>query len=59
VEENTGRISGGGTAARYDVVIAALLEVRNKDRLAGRARARLSTLENQLFSTNPSDDMSY
>jgi hypothetical protein len=30
-----------------------------EDRLAGSAPARLGTLENQLFSTNPLDYMSY
>ena len=50
VDENTGRISGGGVAAHHDVGVAALLEVRIEDRFAGRGRPRLGTLENQ-FST--------
>jgi hypothetical protein len=37
VDENTGRISGGGVAAHHDGGIAALLEVRIEDRFAGRA----------------------
>ena len=41
MDENAGRISGGGVAAHHDVGIAALLEVRIKDRFAGRAPARL------------------
>jgi hypothetical protein len=41
VDENAGRISGGGVAAHHDVGVAALLEVRIKDRVAGRAPARL------------------
>ena len=32
--------------------VPALLEIRIEDRAAGRAPARLGTLENQLFSTN-------
>jgi hypothetical protein len=39
--------------------VFALLEVRIEDRLAGRAPARLGTLENELFPTNPSDEMLY
>jgi hypothetical protein len=41
VDENAGRISGGGVAAHHDSDVAALLEVRIEDRLAGRAPARL------------------
>jgi hypothetical protein len=37
MDENTSRISGGGVAAHHDVGVAALLEVRIEDRLAGRA----------------------
>ena len=59
MDESTGRISGGGVAAHHDVGIAALLEVRIEDRFAGRAPLRLGTLENELFSTNPPDYMSY
>jgi hypothetical protein len=59
VDEVAGRISGGGVAAHHDVGIAALLEVRIEDRLAGRALARLGTLENPRFSTNSPDDMLY
>jgi hypothetical protein len=35
MDDNTGRIVGGGVAARHDVDVAALLEVRIEDRLAG------------------------
>ena len=48
-----GRISGGGVAAHHDSDVAALLKVRIKDRLTGRAPAQLGISENQLFSTNP------
>ena len=41
MDENAGRISGGGVAAHHDVGIAALLEVWIEDRVAGRAPARL------------------
>jgi hypothetical protein len=39
VDENAGRISGGGVAAHHDIGVAALLEVRIEDRFAGRAPA--------------------
>jgi hypothetical protein len=57
VDENAGRIAGGGVAAHHDVGIAALLEVRIEDRVAGRVLPSLGTVENQLFSMNPPDDM--
>jgi hypothetical protein len=44
VDENAGRISGGGVAAHHDVGIAALLKVRIEARLAGPAPARLREL---------------
>jgi gluconolactonase len=59
VDESTGQVAGGGVATHHDVGIAAILETRIEDRFAGRASARLGTLENQLFSTNPSDEMLY
>jgi hypothetical protein len=37
VDENAGRISGGGVAAHRDTGMAVLLEVGIKDRFAGRA----------------------
>ena len=39
--------------------VVAPLEVRIEDWFAGCAPARLGTWENQLFSTNPSDEMLY
>jgi hypothetical protein len=39
--QSTGHLAGGGVAAHHDVSMAALLEVRIEDRLAGRAPARL------------------
>jgi hypothetical protein len=53
VDENAGRISAGGVAAHHDVCVTTLFEVR----IVGRAPACLGTLENQLFSTNSSDNM--
>jgi hypothetical protein len=53
----TGQVAGGRVAAHHDVVVAALLEVRIEDRLQATHRPRLGTLGNQLFSTNPSDDV--
>jgi hypothetical protein len=59
VDENAGRISGGGVAAHHDIAVAAPLGVGIEDRFAGRTPPRLGTLENRLFSTNPSDEMLY
>jgi hypothetical protein len=39
MDENAGRLAGGGVAAHRDVGIAALLELRIEDRLACRAPA--------------------
>src|SRR5262245_15292788 len=39
VDENAGHLAGGRVAAHHDVGVAALLEVRIEDRLAGRAPA--------------------
>jgi hypothetical protein len=41
VDENTGHLAGGGVAADPDIGVAALLEVRIEERLAGRAPACL------------------
>jgi hypothetical protein len=41
MDENAGRLAGGGAAAHHDVGVAALLEVRIEDRFAGRALACL------------------
>ena len=41
MDESTGHLAGGGVAAHHDVGVAALLEVRIEDRLAGRAPAQL------------------
>jgi hypothetical protein len=41
VDENAGHISGDGVAAHHDVGIAALLEVRIEDCVAGRAPSNL------------------
>jgi hypothetical protein len=46
-------------APAVDLDAGALLEVRIEDRLAGRAPARLGTLENQFFSANPPDEVLY
>jgi hypothetical protein len=48
---------GTGVAPHHDVGLAALLEIRIEDRFAGRAPARLGTLENPRFSTNSSEDV--
>ena len=52
-------ISRCRVAAHDDVGVAVLLEVRIEDRLAGCAPACAGTLENQLFSTKPVDEMLY
>jgi hypothetical protein len=44
IDQNAGRISSDGLAAHHDVGIAALLEVRIEDRVAGRAPARLPSV---------------
>ena len=46
-------------AAHHDVDVVALLDVRIEDHLQAAHQPRLGTLENQLFSTNPSDEMLY
>jgi hypothetical protein len=46
-------------APAVDLDAGALLEVGIEDRLAGRAPARLGTLENQFFSANPPDEVLY
>jgi hypothetical protein len=48
-----------GVAAHHDSDVAALLEVRIEDRFAGRAPPRLRHLENQGFSRNSYDDVSF
>jgi hypothetical protein len=53
-----GEISGGA-AAHYDADVAALVEVRIEDRLAGRAPALPGYLGESVFSTNPPDEMLY
>jgi hypothetical protein len=55
VDESAGGISGAEVAAHHDVDIAALLE----DHLAARTPARVGTVENQVLSTNSSDDVLY
>jgi hypothetical protein len=57
VDENAGRVSGGGVAAHHDVGIAALFEVRIEDRFAGRAPPRSRYLGEFEFPTNSSEDM--
>jgi len=49
VDENPSGISGGGVAAHHDGGIAALLDVRIEDRLAGRAPAQLGYLGESPF----------
>jgi hypothetical protein len=39
VNESTGHLPSGGVAAHHDIDVAAQLEVRIEDRLAGRAPA--------------------
>jgi hypothetical protein len=53
VDENAGRISGGGVAAHHDIGIAALIEVRIKDRFAGRAPARLPLQQLETVTVAP------
>jgi hypothetical protein len=36
MDESTGRVSGGGVPAHHDIGVAALFQVRIKDRFAGR-----------------------
>ena len=57
VDENAGHLAGGGVAVHHDVGIAALLEVRIEERLAGRAPAQAVHLGESLFNTNSTDDM--
>ena len=52
VDESASHVSNGGVAAHHDVEVAALLEARIEDHLAGRASPRVSTLENQALPTN-------
>jgi Bacterial regulatory protein, arsR family len=52
VDENAGRVSGGGIATHHDIDVADLLEVRIEDRFAVRAPALPGYLENQLFYVN-------
>ena len=59
VDEDAGHLAGGGVAAHHGIGIAALLKVGNEDRLQAAHRPVWDTLENQLFSTNPSDEMVY
>jgi hypothetical protein len=46
-----------GSRRTNDVGVAALLEVRIEDRVAGRAPARLPYLGESRFSKNSSDDV--
>jgi hypothetical protein len=57
MDENAGGISGGWVAAHHEVGVAALLEVRIQERLAGGASARLRYLGESIFSINTLDDM--
>jgi hypothetical protein len=59
VDENTGHIPGGGVAAHPDPGIAALLEAGSKTVMQAAHRLRLSTLENQVSTTNSSNDVLY
>jgi hypothetical protein len=58
VEENTGRISGGEVARAATLVLPPGSRSGSKISQAAH-QPRLGTLENQLFSTNPSDKLLY